>query len=91
MGWSIEVELYRIRHAASNVQDKVKVFMTRLEFRVGRYNACTFWQPDANLNTMVHGDDFTSFGRNINLRWLKVEFDENFELKLNCFGTSKDL
>ena len=85
----LEMSLYGTRDAASNFQDEVKAFMTMLGFRVGRYNACTFWHSERNLKTMVHGDDLTSSGREEDLLRLKVEIRKRLELKTQLFGDRK--
>ena len=65
--------------------------MTILGFRIGRYNACTFWYSEKNLKTMVHGDDFTSSGREADLLWLKTELEKRFELKTQLLGHRQGL
>ena len=87
----LEMSLYGTRDAASNFQDEVKVFLTMIGFRIGRYNACTFWHSEKNLKTMVHGDDFTSSGREADLLWLKTELEKRFELKTQLLGHRQGL
>ena len=58
----LEMSLYGTRDAAANFQDEVKRFMCSIGYVQGRYNPCTFWHPEKELRTMVHGDDFVSAG-----------------------------
>lgn len=82
----LEMSLYGTRDAAANFQAEVQRFMKGLGFKVGKYNACTFWHPGRDIKTIVHGDGFVSGGDAADLEWLRSGMECRFEIKTQMLG-----
>ena len=53
---------------------------------VGRANPCNFYHPERQVSVTVHGDDFTSTGRERDLKWLNQIFVSKFDTKTEFLG-----
>ena len=42
---------------------------------------CNFYNPDRQVSVTVHGDDYTSTGRERDPKWFEEEFKRDFEIK----------
>ena len=82
--------LYGTRDAAANFQKEVKKFMTRIGFKVGHYNPCTYRHAHRDLRTFVHGDDFVTEGRREDCDWFKKKLEGRFEIKTKMVGLRAD-
>ena len=82
----LQRSLYGTRDAAANFQVEVRKFMQQLGFRVGRYNASTFYHVGRQLRTLVHGDDFVTVGDKQGVDWLRRELEHRFEIKTAMIG-----
>ena len=71
----LEKSLYGTRDAAANFQAEVRRFMTKLGFRVGRYNVCTYYHEQKQLMTVIHGDDCITVGDRESQKWLRKELE----------------
>ena len=64
--------------------------MESIGFKVGRYNASTYYHPLRDLKQMLHGDDFATVGDIEDVRWLKGKLEERFELKSQILGEKEE-
>ena len=46
-------------------------FMIGRGFKKGKSSPCVFYQEEKNLRVVVHGDDFTILGKDIELEWFR--------------------
>ena len=60
--------------------------MVRMGFVRGMASPCNFFHPKRKVSTTVHGDDFTSTGREADLKWFEAELVKNFEIKTEYLG-----
>ena len=57
-------------------------------FKKGEGWPCNFYHVGRQISVTVHSDDFTSTGRERDLRWLELEFQKKFELKTELLGSN---
>ncbi len=86
----LNLSLYGTRDAAMNWAIKFTNVLEGLGFEKGRCSPCNFYNRAKDITLTVHGDDFTSTGREANLRWLKTEFAKNFEIKTDLLGPNPE-
>ncbi len=82
----LNLSLYGTRDAAQNWARTVSNVMTSLGFKIGEHSPCNFRHEERNIALTIHGDDFTSTGREAELRWLDCELKKKFELKTEFLG-----
>ena len=78
--------LYGTRDAAANFQHEVKKIMTAIGFEQGKYNVSTYFHKKKNLKTLVHGDDFVTTGKRVDVAWLREKLAGRFEIKTTVVG-----
>ena len=54
----------------------------------GMASPCNFFHPSKKVSTTVHGDDFSSTGREADLIWFKRELEKQFDIKTEFLGPS---
>ena len=74
----LNLSLYGTRDAAQNWARTVSNVMTSLGFKIGEHSPCNFRHEERNIALTIHGDDFTSTGREAELRWLDCELKKKF-------------
>ena len=82
----LNLSLYGTRDAAQNWSRTVTKMMTELGFTQGDHSPCNFRHDVRGIIMTVHGDDFTSTGREADLRWLDQELRKKVELKTAFLG-----
>ncbi len=82
----LNLSLYRTRGAAMNWTKKFTEVMTKIGFVKGGASPCNFHHPGREVSTTVHGDDFTSTGREADLMWLDAQLKAEFETKTEVLG-----
>ena len=45
-----------------------------------------FWNPDRDITTLVHGDDYVSSGRQTDLDWMKIQLQAAYEIQTQKLG-----
>ena len=55
--------------------------MISLGFVRGLSPPCLFHHPQRDIDTVVHGDDFTNLGEENELKWLTDKLKEHFSIK----------
>ena len=76
--------MYGTRDAAAAWESTYSKTLMDMGFRRGRSPPCLFWHPTRHLRTLVHGDDFTVVGTEVDLKWLAEEMKSWFELKVRA-------
>ena len=89
-GW-LNVSMYGTRDAASNWESKYQSVLKGLGFVMGKSNPCVFLHKEKDIRTVVHGDDFTSEGDIVSLKWMQRGLEEKFALKTKIMGAHPDL
>ena len=82
----LNLSLYGTRDAAQNWSRTVAQIMASLGFIAGQYSPCNFRHPSRGIAVTVHGDDFTSTGREADLRWLDGELRKRLDIKTELLG-----
>ena len=57
-----------------------------LGFTVGEYSPCNLYHREREISVTVYGDDFTSTGRESDLRWMDAQLKSEFEVKTKVRG-----
>lgn len=73
--------LYGTRGAASNWEDHYSKVLVALGFRRGLSSPCLFFHEACNIETVVHGDDFTSLGPHRELKWFAHALSKYLSIK----------
>lgn len=60
--------------------------MKGLNFVPSSTTPCLYYSPSRNLRVIIHVDDFLCSGREGQLKWLKVELQRRFTLKVAMLG-----
>ncbi len=82
----LNLSLYGTRDAAMNWALRFTKFLEGLGFVTGSATPCNFFHPERKISTTVHGDDFTSTGRESDLRWFEKRMASEFEIKTDVLG-----
>ncbi len=85
----LNLSLYGTRDAAQNWSRHVARMLAKLGFAQGEHSPCNFRHDGRNIALTVHGDDFTSTGREADLRWLDHEMRKQLELKTEYLGPDR--
>ena len=73
--------LYGTRDAARNWEEHYGEVLVSLGFRQGKSSPCIFYHPTRDIQTVVHGDDFTSLAEECHLKWMSAELSKQFSIK----------
>ena len=85
----LNLSLYGTRDAALNWSKTYSDFLVSIGFRKGKASPCNFCHSQKAISVTVHGDDFTSTGTEIDLRWLDGQLKSKFEVKTDYLGPGK--
>ena len=85
----LNLSLYGTRDAARNWAGSVAKTLENIGFLSGKASPCNFHHPHREISLTVHGDDFTSCGRESDLRWLEQELTKAYEIKTDYLGPDK--
>jgi len=86
----LNLSLYGTRDAAMNWAKTYTDHLKSLGFIVGKSNPCNFYHPQREVSCTVHGDDYTSAGKEEHLRWLDRNLRAKFEIKTEFLGPGKE-
>ena len=86
----LEKSLYGTRDAALNFQKECRKYLESIGFRVGRYNASTYYHAKRQLRMMLHGDDFATVGEPKEIKWLQGKLEDRFEVKTTVIGREEE-
>ena len=82
----LNLSLYGTRDAATNWALKFTQFLEGIGFAKGRASPCNFYHSERQISCTVHGDDFSSTGRERDLQWFERKMKEEFEVKTKFLG-----
>ena len=82
----LNLSLYGTRDAAMNWTKTFADHLTELGFERGTACPCNFHHPGRDISLTVHGDDYTSTGRAVELRWLEARLSAKFDVKTLVMG-----
>ena len=60
--------------------------MQSIGFVVGKASPCNFHHPRLDITCTVRGDDFTSFGPEVAIEWLRRKIADKYESKHDVLG-----
>ena len=82
----LNLSLYGTRDAAKNWSQTYTAFLNQIGFTIGLGSTCNFSHQQRLLAMTVHGDDFTAAGSDQDLAWLRAQFEQKFEVKVQILG-----
>ena len=82
----LKASLYGTRDASTNWQEEAAKCMVKWGFEICRYNPCLFHHSGRKMLCLVHGDDFVCVADADDLRWLKEQLSQRFEMKTTSMG-----
>ena len=86
--------LHGTQDAAQKWDIELGNFMQGLGFTKGRVSWCRYHHQEIDMAAAVHGDDVTIVGTETQARWLKAEFEKEYEMKSqhtsNSLGLAKE-
>ena len=82
----LNLSLYGTRDAAQNWAATYTKQLLEIGFEAGKASPCNFVHRERGISTTIHGDDYTSVGREGDLRWLDGKVKEAFETKTKFLG-----
>ena len=62
-------------------QETLSAHLEGIGFVRGRGHPCVFYQPQKNIKTLVHGDDYVSAGSTESMARLEAELSKAYEIK----------
>ncbi|CAE8636765.1 unnamed protein product, partial [Polarella glacialis] len=74
--------MYGTRDAARRREETYTQHLLDLGFKQGRASPCCFTHSTRDLHCVVHGDDFTFLGDDIDLDWIQSAVALKFEIKV---------
>ena len=86
----LNLSLYGTRDAAVNWAHTFTAHLKQIGFAVGDASPCNFYHAEKEISLTVHGDDFTSTGREGSLRWLDAQLKSKYEVKTDILGPNPE-
>ncbi|CAE6937842.1 unnamed protein product [Symbiodinium natans] len=77
----LKKSMYGTRDAAHNWEQQYTKVLLSLGFLQGRASSCLFYHPHKDIRLEVHGDDFVSVARALDIKWLHERFREMWKCK----------
>ena len=74
--------MYGTKCAASRWEDTYARALIRLAFEQGRASPCSFSHQTRDLKLVVHGDDFTVLGCDVDLDFFQAGIKAEFDVKV---------
>ena len=76
--------MYGTRDAAQNWEHEYIEFMEDDGFHKSRASPCMFYHQERDIRVVIHGDDFTMLGNEVELDWFRDRISEKFEVKFRA-------
>ena len=67
--------VYGTRDAGAIWEDTYRDLLESIGFVSGKASPCVFHNPEHDITTVVHGDDFTSLGHDKALDWMEAKME----------------
>ena len=77
----LNYSLYGTRDAAKNWENHYANVLVKMGFTQGLSSPCIFFHKERNIETVVHGDDFTSLATENDLKWLAEQLKKQLLIK----------
>ena len=78
--------MYGTRDAAQNSYKEYSQQLIKIGFIQGKASPCIFYHPTRHIRTYVHGVDYMSAGMQENLKWMKYELENKYQVKTQTLG-----
>ena len=84
----LHVSLYGTRDAAQNWEKTYSQFLLDLGFTQGKSSPCLFEKSNhgKEISITVHGDDFVIAANLNDIKWIRTQMEEKFEVKSEILG-----
>ena len=76
--------MYGTRDAAQNWEHEYIEFMANAGFVKSRATPCMFFHKGRGVRVVIHGDDFTVLGNEVELDWFRECIQDKFEVKFRA-------
>ena len=76
--------MYGTRDAAQNWEFEYVDFMGKIGFSKSRATPCMFYHSERGIRVVIHGDDFTILGNEVELDWFREMISDKFEVKFRA-------
>ena len=86
----LNYSMYGTRDAAQNWGEECANTMKSIGFEQGTASPCTFSHADRGLRCYIHGDDFVTIGKDLDLKWMQKELEKVYEIKTQVLGPGKE-
>ncbi len=86
----LRLSLYGTRDAAVNWTRTFTDHLVKIGFKVGKASPCNFHHVERSISLTVHGDDFTSTGRERDLQWLDGQLKSRYDVKTEFLGPREE-
>mgnify|MGYP003319214429 CR=1 FL=1 len=86
---TLKLSLYGTRDAATNWAEEYTRLLIDIGFKAGVASHGVFVHEGRRLKAYIHGDDFVSVASGENLKWLRAQVENNYELKIQVLGPHK--
>ena len=80
------LSMYGTRDAAQNWEAEYSSFLISIGFEQGVASPCHFFHRDRGIQTVVHGDDFSSLAADHELMWMKSKLEAKYQIKTKVLG-----
>ena len=78
----LNASMYGTRDAAANWEEKYASHLKSIGFIQGLSSPCIFYNPDRDIQLVVHGDDFTFLAAEKDLLWCVDMMQREYEIKM---------
>ena len=83
---NLRLSMYGTRDAAQNWYKEYSQQLIKAGFIQRIASPCTFYNPDRNMRTYVHGGDYVSTGLPKDLEWMRKELEKKYQVKTQILG-----
>ena len=80
----LEKAMYGTRDAAQNWECEYIEFMVHDGFHKSRASPCMFYHRERDIRIVIHGDDFTVLGNEVELDWFRERIRSKFEVRFRA-------
>ena len=80
------LSMYGTRDAAQNWEAEYSGFLISIGFKQGIASPCQFYHSGRDILTVVHGDDFSSLGSDVDLQWMRSQLEAKYRIKTKVLG-----
>ena len=85
-----QYSMYGARDAAQNWHEEYSGQLVKIGLVQGKVSPCIFHHRERGIRTYVHGDDYVSTGKPIELKWMKTQLESKYSVKTQVLGPGED-